>query len=230
MFKYAFEGTVIMIGILFSFYIEEMRVESKNIEIKNELLSDLNGSLVDDLEQINNIKELLNESLESISELQTDMNNNHQLLSNLESLKKIIDVNVSISFFPEDGVFTELISSGSFELIKNKQLKSKLLEIYNHQKERNYSISDDMDVLGKDYEIAVLQNFRISLDYNSLDGEFYGKPILNDYKFDRDYYLSNELYGLLTTNYLFGVMYSRLLNDIQKGYIATLALSKKEIS
>jgi hypothetical protein len=230
MFKYAFEGTVIMIGILFSFYIEEMRVESKNIEIKNELLSDLNGSLVDDLEQINNIKELLNESLESISELQTDMNKNHQLLSNLESLKKIIDVNVSISFFPEDGVFTELISSGSFELIKNKQLKSKLLEIYNHQKERNYSISDDMDVLGKDYEIAVLQNFRISLDYNSLDGEFYGKPILNDYKFDRDYYLSNELYGLLTTNYLFGVMYSRLLNDIQKGYIATLALSKKEIS
>lgn len=230
MFKYAFEGTVIMIGILFSFYIEEMRVESKNIEIKNELLSDLNGSLVDDLEQINNIKELLNESLESISELQADMNNNHQLLSNLESLKKIIDVNVSISFFPEDGVFTELISSGSFELIKNKQLKSKLLEIYNHQKERNYSISDDMDVLGKDYEIAVLQNFRISLDYNSLDGEFYGKPILNDYKFDRDYYLSNELYGLLTTNYLFGVMYSRLLNDIQKGYIATLALSKKEIS
>ena len=46
MFKYAFEGTVIMIGILFSFYIEEMRVQSNNVEIKNELLEDLNTCLL----------------------------------------------------------------------------------------------------------------------------------------------------------------------------------------
>ena len=44
--RYALEGAVIIIGILFSFYIEEMRIQNKNVEIKNELLLDLNLSLI----------------------------------------------------------------------------------------------------------------------------------------------------------------------------------------
>ena len=229
MLKNTIQGILILIGILLSFHIEDSRIEQKNFEIKNELLSDLNRAISDDLEQIKNLKEILNSSLDSISELQDDMNKNHQLLSDEEVIKKLIDLNVSISFFPQDGIFTELISSGSFELIKSKELKSKLLEIYNHQKERNLSISDDIDVVMKDYELEIMTNFRIAIDYTSSDGEFYGKPILSDYEFNRDYYLSNELYGLMSLNYLFGVMYSRLLNDIEKSHEATLALSMLEI-
>jgi len=229
MLKNTIQGILILIGILLSFHIEESRIEQKNFEIKNELLSDLNRAISDDLEQIKNLKEILNSSLYSISELQDDMNKNHQLLSDEEVIKKLIDLNVSISFFPQDGIFTELISSGSFELIKNKDLKSKLLEIYNHQKERNLSISDDIDVVMKDYELEIMTNFRIAIDYTSSDGEFYGKPILSDYEFNRDYYLSNKLYGLMSLNYLFGVMYSRLLDDFKKSHEATLALSMLEI-
>ncbi len=229
MLKNTIQGILILIGILLSFQIEDSRIEQKNFEIKNELLSDLNRAISDDLEQIKNLKEILNSSLDSISELQDDMNKNHQLLSDEEVIKKLIDLNVSISFFPQDGIFTELISSGSFELIKNKDLKSKLLEIYNHQKERNLSISDDIDVVMKDYELEIMTNFRIAIDYTSSDGEFYGKPILSDYEFNRDYYLSNKLYGLMSLNYLFGVMYSRLLDDFEKSHEATLALSMLEI-
>ena len=229
MLKNTIQGILILIGILLSFHIEDSRIEQKNFEIKNELLSDLNRAISDDLEQIKNLKEILNSSLDSISELQDDMNKNHQLLSDEEVIKKLIDLNVSISFFPQDGVFTELISSGSFELIKSKELKSKLLEIYNHQKERNLSISDDIDVVMKDYELEIMTNFRIAIDYTSSDGEFYGKPILSDYEFNRDYYLSNKLYGLMSLNYLFGVMYSRLLDDFKKSHEATLALSMLEI-
>ena len=229
MLKNTIQGILILIGILLSFHIEESRIEQKNFEIKNELLSDLNRAISDDLEQIKNLKEILNSSLDSISELQDDINKNHQLLSDEEVIKKLIDLNVSISFFPQDGIFTELISSGSFELIKSKELKSKLLEIYNHQKERNLSISDDIDVVMKDYELEIMTNFRIAIDYTSSDGEFYGKPILSDYEFNRDYYLSNKLYGLMSLNYLFGVMYSRLLDDFEKSHEATLALSMLEI-
>ena len=229
MLKNTIQGILILIGILLSFHIEDSRIEQKNFEIKNELLSDLNRAISDDLEQIKNLKEILNSSLDSISELQDDMNKNHQLLSDEEVIKKLIDLNVSISFFPQDGIFTELISSGSFELIKSKELKSKLLEIYNHQKERNLSISDDIDVVMKDYELEIMTNFRIAIDYTSSDGEFYGKPILSDYEFNRDYYLSNKLYGLMSLNYLFGVMYSRLLDDFKKSHEATLALSMLEI-
>lgn len=229
MLKNTIQGILILIGILLSFHIEDSRIEQKNFEIKNELLSDLNRAISDDLEQIKNLKEILNSALDSISDLQADINKNHQLLSDEEAIKKLIDLNVSISFFPQDGIFTELISSGSFELIKSKELKSKLLEIYNHQKERNLSISDDIDVVMKDYELEIMTNFRIAIDYTSSDGEFYGKPILSDYEFNRDYYLSNKLYGLMSLNYLFGVMYSRLLDDFKKSHEATLALSMLEI-
>jgi len=229
MLKNTIQGILILIGILLSFHIEDLRIEQKNFEIKNELLSDLNRAINDDLEQIKNLNELLNSALDSISDLQADINKNHQLLSDEEAIKKLIDLNVSISFFPQDGIFTELISSGSFELIKSKELKSKLLEIYNHQKERNLSISDDIDVVMKDYELEIMTNFRIAIDYTSSDGEFYGKPILSDYEFNRDYYLSNKLYGLMSLNYLFGVMYSRLLDDFETSHEATLALSILEI-
>lgn len=229
MLKNTIQGILILIGILLSFHIEDLRIEQKNFEIKNELLSDLNRAISDDLEQIKNLKEILNSALDSISDLQADINKNHQLLSDEEAIKKLIDLNVSISFFPQDGIFTELISSGSFELIKSKELKSKLLEIYNHQKERNLSISDDIDVVMKDYELEIMTNFRIAIDYTSSDGEFYGKPILSDYEFNRDYYLSNKLYGLMSLNYLFGVMYSRLLDDFETSHEATLALSILEI-
>ena len=52
MFKYAFEAVVIISGILLSFYIEELRIERKNIKQKNEILVDLKYTAEDDLKQI----------------------------------------------------------------------------------------------------------------------------------------------------------------------------------
>ena len=47
--RYGFEGIVIIFGILFSFYVEELRVTSNKIETKNKLVQDLNQSLSSDL-------------------------------------------------------------------------------------------------------------------------------------------------------------------------------------
>ena len=124
MFKYAIEGSVIIVGILLSFYIEEVRTVNKNIEIKNELLGDLNRALERDLDQINEIQKMLNDSMQRISDLRNDINNNHDQLSDVDTVKKILNANVSTTFFSEDGVFTELVSSGSYELIRNKELKN----------------------------------------------------------------------------------------------------------
>ena len=174
MFKYAIEGSVIIVGILLSFYIEEVRTVNKNIEIKNELLGDLNRALERDLDQINEIQKMLNDSMQRISDLRNDINNNHDQLSDVDTVKKILNANVSTTFFSEDGVFTELVSSGSYELIRNKELKNKLLEIYNHQKERNMSISDDIDLLQNEFFLKFSQEFRVAINYNAYDGVFYG--------------------------------------------------------
>ena len=104
MLKYTIEASVIIVGILFSFYIEEIRSNNKDIEVKNELLSDLNRALERDLDQINEIQKMLNDSMQRISDLRNDINNNHDQLSDLEAVKKILNANVSTTFFSEDGL------------------------------------------------------------------------------------------------------------------------------
>ena len=54
-------------------------------------------------------------------------------VSNIEAIKTILDIEVGFSFFPKDGIFEQLISTGTFELIKNNELKRLLLEMFNHQ-------------------------------------------------------------------------------------------------
>ena len=228
--RYTIEASVIIIGILFSFYIEEIRSQNKNIEIKNELLSDLNIAINNDLSQIQEVQKNIIESLELIAELQSDMSNSHEELSDRDALSKLISVNVSISFFPEDGIYTELISSGSFELISNKQLKNRLLEIYNHKNQRKLSMEDDIDFLVNDYVKEVYTKFRIEMSYNTFDGEFYGAQVLEKYKFNEQYYLSNELHGYLSAQKISGLMYGRLLNDLKNSYEAILDLSEEEIA
>tara|TARA_B100001741_G_scaffold304067_1_gene294806 strand:+ start:1052 stop:1750 length:699 start_codon:yes stop_codon:yes gene_type:complete len=230
MLKYTIEASVIIVGILFSFYIEEIRSNNRDIEVKNELLSDLNRALERDLDQINEIQKMLNDSMQRISDLRNDINNNHDQLSDLEAVKKILNANVSTTFFSEDGVFTELVSSGSYELISNKELKNKLLEIYNHQKERNMSISDDIDILQNEFFLKFSQEFRVAINYNSYDGVFYGTTGVDSFIFDRDYYMSDNFYGYLTALQLNGYFYGRLLADIKNAYEATLLLSKEEIT
>ena len=44
-------------------------------------------------------------------------------------MEKIVGDNIGISFFPQEGIFNQLISTGSFELIEKNELKSLLLEL-----------------------------------------------------------------------------------------------------
>tara|TARA_Y100001970_G_C13945988_1_gene705680 strand:- start:12 stop:710 length:699 start_codon:yes stop_codon:yes gene_type:complete len=230
MIKYTIEASVIIVGILFSFYIEEIRSNNKDIEVKNELLNDLNRALERDLDQINEIQKMLNDAMQRISDLRSDINNNHDQLSDLDAVKKILNANVSTTFFSEDGVFTELVSSGSYELISNKELKNKLLEIYNHQKERNMSISDDIDLLQNEFFLKFSQEFRVAINYNSYEGVFYGTTGVDSFIFNIEYYMSDNFYGYLTALQLNGYFYGRLLADIKSSYETTLLLSREEIA
>ena len=72
------------------------------------------------------------------------------------------------------------------------------MEIYNHQKERNMSISDDIDILQNEFFLKFSQEFRVAINYNSYDGVFYGTTGVDSFIFDRDYYMSDNFYGYLT--------------------------------
>ena len=122
--KYTIEGSVILLSILLSFYVEDIRQNKENREKKDQYLYDLSSTLESDLEQIDNLLKTLYRSTDLITEVQNDIDQNHTLFSDIDAVNKILDIEVGISFFPQDGIFDQMISTGSFELIKNMELKN----------------------------------------------------------------------------------------------------------
>jgi hypothetical protein len=227
--KYFLQSFVIILSIFISFFFEDVRKNKEDVLTKNELVSDLIISLDEDLIQIDNLLEILQDSEKNILEILNDIDLNHKNLTDLEAIKIILDTEVGISFFPKDGIFEQLISTGTFELIKNNELKKLLLEMFNHQKDRNYATSTEIDQWNISKRGQILKNFRVRFSYNSYDGEFYGSRTVNTFDFNMDYYMSSDFYGLLSQAQYYSNMYLRLLSDIKKSYETAKSLSVEEL-
>jgi len=223
------QAIVIILSVLLSFYLEERRQENIIKEEKNYLLSDLTKTLENDINQIQIILDGLDDSDKNLMRLIDDINNSHKLLSDREVAEILLQVQIGTSFFPQDGIFNQLISNGSFNLIENEDLKYLLLNMYTHKKERNYATSVEIDNFNLLWRRQIMGNFRIQFNYNSYDGEIYGQQELTRFNFNLNYYLSNELYGSLSQSRIYVGMYTRFLNDQLNEYRTALALAKTEV-
>ena len=168
------QALVIILSVLLSFYLEQRRQVNVTKQEKNYLLTDLTKTLESDIEQIELILNGLSVSDKNLIRLLDDINNNHSLLSDREVAEILLQVQIGTSFFPQDGIFNELISNGSFNLIENDELKALLLNMYTHKKERNYATSTEIDSFNLLWRRQIMGNFRIQFNYNSYDGEIYG--------------------------------------------------------
>ena len=189
------QAIVIILSVLLSFYLEQRRQVNITKQEKNYLLTDLTKTLEGDINQIEIILEGLDKSDKNLIKLLDDINNNHTLLTDREVAEILLQIQIGTSFFPQDGIFNQLIANGTFNLIENEELKSLLLNMYTHKKERNYATSTEIDNFNLLWRRQIMGNFRIQFNYNSYDGEIYGQQELTRFRFNRQYYLSNELYG-----------------------------------
>ena len=231
MFKYAFEAVVIISGILLSFYIEELRIERKNIKQKNEILIDLKYTAKDDLKQIMLIESLLFKTIESAELLLKDIKNRHSDLTDREVMEHIINIEYATSFIPKDGIYNELIYTGSFELIENRKLKSALLEVYNHLKERNYTISRIIDDDIQDFYDTYRKEFKLKIDHlETEDQKIYGRLVVKEFEFNLDFFLSGDLIGELTTAKSYSYNYLSLLNTTKNSYHQLISLLDEELA
>ena len=227
--KYGLESLVILFSIILSFYIEGQRDLAEKKSDKNKLITDLINTIDEDQKQLDYIKSEMNKTVKLINEIQSDINSQNNNLSQVEIMNKISEIKVSYSFFPQEGIFNQLIATGSFELIENKDLKLLLLKIYNHQNNRNYAISNLIDMFSIELYNTVYQKFRININVNNMEGEIYGISVVSDFKFNKQYYISDEFYGILTRTKTYANLYSRLLNDISENYNQAKIYSEYEI-
>lgn len=227
--KVSIEGIVIFSSVLASFFLNNRNEVSKDIDVKNQYVGDLVMILEEDINQMESLMIILFESEELINEIQNDIDAGHTLLSDREAVDKLLGIEVGTSFFTNDGVFTQMIATGSLDLVSNKTLVENLLEMYNHNKDRNTATSVEIDQFNREFKYSVLSKFRIRFEYNLLEGEFYGTRKLTSYNFDESYYLSNEFYGLLSQAKTYSNMYKRQLSDIKALYSESKLLAENEL-
>ena len=227
--KVSIEGLVIFSSVLASFFLNNQNEVSKDIDVKNQYVGDLVMILEEDINQIESLMTILFESEELINEIQNDIDAGHTLLSDREAVNKLLGIEVGTSFFTNDGVFSQMIATGSLDLVTNKTLVENLLEMYNHNKDRNAATSVEIDQFNREFKYSVLSKFRIRFEYNLLEGEFYGSRKLTSYKFDKEYYMSDEFYGLLSQAKTYSNMYKRQLSDIKALYSESKLLAENEL-
>ena len=228
--KYGLESIVILFSIILSFYIEGQRDLAEKNSDKNKLITDLINTIDEDQKQLDYIKSEMNKTVKLINEIQADINSQNSNLSKIDIINKISEIKVSYSFFSQEGIFNQLISTGSFELIENEDLKLLLLKIYNHQNNRNYAISNLIDIFSIEFYNTVYQKFRIDINVNNMEGEIYGISVVSDFNFNKTFYFSDEFYGFLTRTKTYANLYSRLLNDISENYKQAKIYSEYEIN
>ena len=194
--KYGFEFIVIFLGILISLYFEQSRQDSKENDRKNNSIEQLIKVIDQDIKQIDNFIKLQQMSLESSDKLYGNLRYDEKLsddkiMYNISSVGRALK-----SFFPQEGIFNQLISSDLIKRINSKTLKNRLFKLFNEDLRRH-------DVHTKEYDNFFLQfNYKLSvkffLEHNwKTDASDANQIEILKYRFNNDFYRSDEFFGNL---------------------------------
>ena len=229
--KYFSEGTIVMLSILISFYLEDIRVTNEKNNYKNELVVDLQKIIDSEINQLENIKKLQNRCLIAGEELLSDLLNKDQQLSDREIAERLLLLmqRGTVSFFAQNGIYEELKSTGSTELIKSKNFRYALSDTYNNLFQRNLAVSRIID----DYffsAVARINKKIIIISKEKKDeGYVYSELIPTYFKIDKEYYLSDEFLSDVNQMKSLVERYLDLISALEKSYNDLKIYSQEEL-
>ena len=223
------EFIVIISGVLLSFYIDDFReLQNKKLE-KDILIGELVITAKEDLKQIQNLKRDLMKVQDNIQIFLEDTNDNRKDMADKQIAINYLFISekMSVSFFPQDGIFTQLISTGSLELIESSTLKNLLLRNFTHYLDRNQANNRTLDDLYLDF-VNNVDPFIAVTSKDVQDASFiYTDRIVDSYSIDSEYYLSNRFKAYLSSaNTMVGKNID-MLNLFEKSYNQILELANK---
>ena len=223
------EFIVIISGVLLSFYIDDFReLQNKKLE-KDILIGELVITAKEDLKQIQNLKRDLMKVQGNIQIFLEDTNDNIKDMADKQIAINYLFISekMSVSFFPQDGIFTQLISTGSLELIESSTLKNLLLRNFTHYLDRNQANNRTLDDLYLDF-VNNVDPFIAVTSKDEQDASFiYTDRIVDSYSIDSEYYLSNKFKAYLSSaNTMVGKNID-MLNLFEKSYNQILELANK---
>jgi hypothetical protein len=227
--KYGFEFVVIFFGILISLYFEQSRQNRIENERKNNSIEQLIKVIDQDLLQIDNFILLQQISLESSDKLYDNLRYDEKL-SEDKIIYHISSVGRALkSFFPQEGIFNQLISSDLIKRINSETLKSRLFKLFNEDLKRH-------DVHTKEYDDFFLSfNYKLSvnffLEHNwKTDASEVNQIEIKKYRFNNSFYTSDEFFGNLIEARKNISAYLTELQDLKTKYSDLKSLCIDEIS
>tara|TARA_B110000008_G_scaffold30513_2_gene27353 strand:+ start:80 stop:781 length:702 start_codon:yes stop_codon:yes gene_type:complete len=192
--KYGFEFVVIFLGILISLYFEQSRQNRIENERKNKSIEQLIKVIDQDISQIDNFITLQEISLESCLVLYDNLNQ-ELILSNDKKMYHSSSVGRALkSFFPQEGIFNQLISSDLIKRINSETLKNKLFKLYNEDLRRHDVHTKEYDDFFLKFNYKLSEKFFLEHNWKTNVSEVNQIEILK-YRYNNDFYLSDEFYG-----------------------------------
>ena len=226
--KYSFEFVVIFLGILISLYFEDARQDRLENERKNKSIEQLINVIDQDINQINNFIKLQEVSLES-SEILYDNLNNEINLSEEKIMYHISSVGRALkSFFPQEGIFNQLISSDLIKRIKSETLKTKLFKLFNEDLRRHDVHTKEYDDFFLDFNYKLSVNFFLEHNWKTDVSEVDQIEIIK-YRFNNKFYESDEFFGNLIESRKNIKAYLNELNELKLKYSDLKSLCLDEI-
>ena len=226
--KYSFEFVVIFLGILISLYFEDARQDRLENERKNKSIEQLINVIDQDINQINNFIKLQEVSLES-SDILYDNLNNEINLSEEKIMYHISSVGRALkSFFPQEGIFNQLISSDLIKRIESETLKTKLFKLFNEDLRRHDVHTKEYDDFFLDFNYKLSVNFFLEHNWKTDVSEVDQIEILK-YRFNNKFYESDEFFGNLIESRKNIKAYLNELNELKLKYSDLKSLCLDEI-
>ena len=226
--KYSFEFIVIFLGILISLYFEDARQDRVENERKNKSIEQLINVIDQDINQINNFIKLQEVSLES-SDILYDNLNNEINLSEEKIMYHISSVGRALkSFFPQEGIFNQLISSDLIKRIKSETLKTKLFKLFNEDLRRHDVHTKEYDDFFLDFNYKLSVNFFLEHNWKTDVSEVDQIEIIK-YRFNNKFYESDDFFGNLIESRKNIKAYLNELNELKLKYSDLKSLCLDEI-
>ena len=185
--RYVLEFIIIITGVVLSFYLDDLRQLNEKESYKDTLIEELLVTSQEDLKQIEKITVDLNQVQAFIKEFLADIEDGKKDISDAEIAEKYLFITqkMSVSFFPQNGTFNQLISTGSIELIDSKEFRRVLLNNYTHYYERNSANNRTLD----DLYLAFGANIDPKITVSSIEKEdasfIYSDQIVSSYDIDQ---------------------------------------------
>ena len=192
--KYLVEFIVIIVGILISLSLESARQNAIENELKNKIIKRLVGVIEEDINQIDGFIFLQNYSLKSCNKLFGNLSGENKMPQD-SIIYHISSVGRALrSFFPQESIFDQLVSSDLIKMIESEELTMKLFKLYNEDLRRHDVHTKEFDNFFLKFNYSLSENFYLQDNWSNSPTD--SNPIrINSYRFNEEYYKSKKMYS-----------------------------------